>query len=258
MTIKKGDFIELDFTATLIDDGAIFDTTNPDDAERAGMICDHDHDHGHGHGHTHITRDDFKPVKICVGEGQVLPGLDEQLVGLNIGDHDILLGEDNAFGKKDSKLLKLMPMSAFKKQKINPFIGLTVDMDGSRGVVRSVSGGRVIVDFNHPLSGKAVKYEIKIKRKIDDLKERVEAITSMSRLPVESVSVTGDNAKIKIPVEIPENLLDGLKADMERITGAKISFDIKKADKSESASDAKKDVSADKELKKEDKELKKE
>jgi FKBP-type peptidyl-prolyl cis-trans isomerase 2 len=227
MTIKKGDFIELNYTAVLLDDNTIFDTTIPDDAEKAGMICDHNHGEGHNHNHTHITRDDFKPVKICVGESQVLPGLDEQLQGLDVGDHDIILGEENAFGKKDPKLLKLMPLSAFKKQKINPFIGLTVDMDGSRGVVRSVSGGRVIVDFNHPLSGKEVKYQVSILRKIDDVKEKVESMLSLIRLPHEGLSVKDKDVTISLPPGIPEHALEKLKDEIEKITGSKIIFKSK-------------------------------
>lgn len=228
MAIKKGDFIELDYTATIVDDGTIFDTTNPEDAQSAGMICEHDHEHNHEHGHKHVTKEDFKPIKICVGENQVLPGLDEQLEGLNIGEHDIVLGEDNAFGKKDPKLLKLMPLSAFKKQKINPFVGLTVDMDGTRGIVRNLSGGRVIVDFNHPLSGKSVKYNLKINRKIEDNKEKIESLLEMVKLPQEKITIENGTATIKVPLELPEHLLKDIKKDIERITGLKIVFDIKK------------------------------
>lgn len=224
--IKKGDFIELEYTAKILDEDIIFDTTSPDDAEKSGMICDHDHDHDHGH--QHLTREDFKPIKICVGEKQILPGLDEQLENLNIGEHDIILEEEKAFGKKDPKLLKLMPLTAFKKQKINPFVGLTLDMDGSRGIVRSVSGGRVIVDFNHPLSGKTVKYEISIKRKIEDKKEQIESLLNLARLPHEKIEIDGNEAKIEIPLEIPENLLDEMKKDMERMSKSKITFKTKK------------------------------
>ncbi len=230
MTIKKGDFIEVDYTATIIDDGSIFDTTNPKDAQTAGMLCEHDHEHNHGHEHKHITKEDFKPIKICVGEGQVLPGLDEQLEGLSVGEHDILLGEENAFGRKDPKLLKLMPLSAFKKQKINPFVGLTVDMDGTRGVVRNLSGGRVIVDFNHPLSGKSVKYSLKINRKIEDDKEKIASLLELVRLPQDGISIADGTATIKVPLELPEHLLEDIKKDIERITKLKIVFDIKKSD----------------------------
>lgn len=226
MTIKKGDFIELNYTATIIEDNSIFDTTNPDDAEKAGMICDHDHDHDHNH--QHLTKEDFKPIIVCVGEKQVLPGLDEQLEGINLGEHDIILGEENAFGKKDSKLLKLMPMTAFKKQKINPFVGLTVDMDGTRGVVRSVSGGRVIVDFNHPLAGKQVKYQINITKKIEDKKEQIKAILNLARLPHEEITLKDDEATIKIAIEIPETLLENIKQELEKLTKTKIKFDIPK------------------------------
>ena len=229
MTIKKGDFIELDYTATIMDDGSIFDTTIPDDAEKAGIICDHDHEHDHGH--KHITKEDFKPITICVGEEHVLKGLDEQIVGLGIGKHDIILGEENAFGRKDSKLLKLMPMNAFKKQKINPFVGLTVDMDGTRGVVRSISGGRVIVDFNHPLSGKTVKYHIEIKKKIEKGEEKIKAILELVRLPHEEIKIEEKTATINIPITIPENMLDGIKKDIERLTNKEIKFNIKKEEK---------------------------
>ncbi len=226
--IKKGDFIELEYTAETTDDNIIFDTTNPEDAEKAGMICDHDHGHEEGHGHTHVTKEDFKPVKICVGENHVLPGLDEQLEGLGIGEHDIILGEEKAFGKKDPKKLKLMPMTAFKKQKINPFVGLTVDMDGTRGVVRSVSGGRVIIDFNHPLSGKSVKYKLNIKRKVEDKKEQIESVLNLVRLPFKEIKTEGETTKIETPMEIPEEALEGIKKDLERITKTNIKFETKK------------------------------
>lgn len=225
MTIKKGDFIEIDYTATTMDDNIIFDTTNPEEAEKAGMICDHDHEETHNH--KHLTKEDFKPITICVGEQHVLPGLDEQLIGLNEGEHEIILGEENAFGKKEPRQLKLMPMNSFKKQQITPFVGLTVDMDGSRGVVRSISGGRVIVDFNHPLAGKTVKYKIKINKKIEDKKEQIESLLKLAKLPFEKIDITENEAKIKILLDLPENVLDGMKEDMEKLTKTKIKFDIK-------------------------------
>jgi FKBP-type peptidyl-prolyl cis-trans isomerase 2 len=220
MTIKKGDFIEIDYTAYLLEENAVFDTTNPEQAEKSGMICEHDHEHEHGH--SHVTKEDFKPIIICVGEKHVLPGLDEQLIGLNLGEHDIILGEENAFGKKDSKLLKLMPLNAFKKQKINPFPGLTVDMDGTRGVVRSVSGGRVIVDFNHPLSGKAVKYSLKIIRSVDSLKEKAESIMNMFRIPFEKVSEENKKLEITLKMELPPQMVSELEKEIIRVTKAEV------------------------------------
>ena len=47
-------------------------------------------------------------------------------------------------------------MSAFKKENITTQPGLQITVDEAVGMVKTVSGGRVIVDFNHPLSGKDI------------------------------------------------------------------------------------------------------
>ena len=63
-------------------------------------------------------------------------------------------------GKKDVKKVQLVPLATFKEHKLNPHPGLQVDFDGKIGTVMRVSGGRVMVNFNHPLSGKEIIYEI--------------------------------------------------------------------------------------------------
>jgi len=73
-------------------------------------------------------------------------------------------------------LLKLIPLTAFKEQKINPQVGLVLNIDDAKGIVRSVSGGRVIVDFNHPLAGKEVIYKIKILKKLEKIDDKINAL----------------------------------------------------------------------------------
>src|SRR3989344_3461307 len=90
----------------------------------------------------------------------------------------ILETTDAEVGKKYPKLLQLISMSQFRKQKINPYPGLPVNIDNLMGVVRTISPGRVIVDFNHPLAGKHILYKIKILMKVEDLKEKADSIIS--------------------------------------------------------------------------------
>ena len=70
-----------------------------------------------------------------------------------------------------------MPLSVFQKHKIFPQQGMIFSFDGLFGKVIS-SGTRVIVDFNNPLSGKDVIYELNLKRKITDLQEKIKALMS--------------------------------------------------------------------------------
>jgi len=161
-TIKKGDFVEIDFVGRVKDSGAIFDLTKRDVAEKEKIAN---------------KSADYSPRIVCVGNNDVVKGLDKYLEDKEIGKKYIVdLSAEDAFGKKNAKLIKMMPLSIFKKQKMNPFPGLQVNIDGMYGTIRTVSGGRVLVDFNHPLSGKEVNYEIEIKKIINDDGEKISGI----------------------------------------------------------------------------------
>ena len=49
-------------------------------------------------------------------------------------------------------------------QTLNPIPSLPVNIDNLNGIIRTVSGGRVIVDFNHPLSGRVLSYNVKVNK----------------------------------------------------------------------------------------------
>ena len=136
MVINKHDFLELEYSGKIKDTDDVFDTTVEKVAKDNNIF------------NSNIK---YGPVIICVGEHQVITGLDEELIGKDLGKYTINIPMEKAFGKKDGKLLKLIPLRKFKKEKIQPMPGLQVQVDESTGIVKTVSGGRVIVDFNHPL-----------------------------------------------------------------------------------------------------------
>ena len=106
---------------------------------------------------------------------------------------------EDAFGRKDTKLIQLIPTSKFRQQNIQPFPGLQLNIDGMFGTVKTVSGGRCLVDFNHPLSGKDLVYEVKLTRIVHDSKEKLAALLKIY-LHAENpeVEVSGDTANITL------------------------------------------------------------
>ncbi len=158
MAIQQHDFVELDYTGRLTDGNQVFDTTLEEVAKKEGAYKEHAHYH---------------PAVICIGTAQIITGIDEFLLGKELGVHTAALTSDQAFGKKNTKLLQLIPLARFKEQKIQPMPGLQINIDGALGTVRTSSGGRVIVDFNHPLAGKNVTYELNVKRILQDITEKV-------------------------------------------------------------------------------------
>ena len=190
--IQHHDFIEIDYTGKLTD-GTVFDTTVEAVAKQSGIGNE---------------KTKFAPHVVCVGERQVLPGLDDSLEEKEVGSKfEVNISSENAFGKRDVKKMKIVPISVFKEHKVQPQPGLQIDVDGDRGIVSRVAGGRVIVNFNHPLAGKEVVYEVEIKRKVTDKAEMLSTfINSTLRIPLSQiqVSVNGDEAEVKMPIQFPE------------------------------------------------------
>ena len=205
-TIKKGDFVELDYTGVLKEDNVVFDSTSESESKKEDIFD---------------PKMTYGPVAICVGEAQILKGLDDALEGKEIGQDLVLdLAPEHAFGKKDGKLLKLIPISIFKKAGIKATTGLQVNIDGTIGTIRSVSGGRTVVDFNHPFAGKEVLYKVKVHRQITDDKEKVQTLLHLSlnqKMDAIDVNVTGDKCTVNLKKEFNKELLDFLK---ERIVNA--------------------------------------
>ncbi len=205
-TIKNGDFVELEYTGLLKDLDAVFDTTSEETAKKEGI---------------HDPKMTYGPVSICVGQGQILQGLDASLEGLEIGkEHELTLPPEKAFGKKDGKLMKLVPTSAFKKQGINPATGLQVNIDGAVGTIRTVTGGRTIVDFNHPFSGKEVLYRVTIRRKLTDVKEKVLALVELAlnqKKDSIGIDIKEGKAVIDVKKDFPDELLTMLKGRITKL-----------------------------------------
>lgn len=111
---------------------------------------------------------------VCVGQGMVVPGLDSQLENKEIGkDYEIKIEFKEGFGERRRDLIKTIPLKIFTEKNIAPRAGMVLNMDNTMAKVIAVSGARVIVDFNNPLSGKDLLYKIKIIRKVDDENEKV-------------------------------------------------------------------------------------
>ncbi|MFC1648402.1 peptidylprolyl isomerase [Nanoarchaeota archaeon] len=212
--IKKGDFIELDFTGKVIELDKVFDTTSKSIAKDNNIFQE---------------QAMYRPIKIVVGESHVVRGLDNALVGKKPGNFTVDIEPDEAFGKKVPQLLKIIPTREFKKQNIKPFVGLEVNIDNTPGIVRTVSGGRVIVDFNHPLAGKGLSYEVNVKRLITAKKEKVEAVLSLMGFQFKDVTLQENKATIKIFTKLPTELQKQAAREIERLTKAKAEFKEVKA-----------------------------
>lgn len=206
--MKKGDFIKIAYSGKT-KDGLYFDSTIEQVAKE---------------NHIYNKNVKYGPVIVKLGERQLLPGLDDALEGKSIGKHEIALNAENAFGKKSAKLLRLVPTSVLNKNKINPYVGLELEIQGQRGIVRVASSGRTIVDFNHPLSGLSVIYEVEIIEIVKDDIEKTLGMLSLLNIKNEGVEKTESTIIIKMK-ELPQKeILNYLTKQLESLVGSSVTF----------------------------------
>jgi FKBP-type peptidyl-prolyl cis-trans isomerase 2 len=160
--MQEGSIVEVNYTGKVVLSNEVFDTTVEKKAVDAGIFNE---------------RAKYRPVAVIVGESELLKGLDEALKGMNVGEEKkVVLKPADAFGERNPKLIAVLPLREFKRQKMQPVPGLVVEVNGRQGKVQSVSGGRVRVDFNHPLAGKELEYELRVEKELKGAKEQVQAL----------------------------------------------------------------------------------
>jgi FKBP-type peptidyl-prolyl cis-trans isomerase SlpA len=115
---------------------------------------------------------DDKPATLSLGMGQLAPAIEAPLVGLPEGAHQSFdLPAGAAFGERNPELLQRVKLSllhelgdAEEHYEIGDVVQFpTPDGQGAyAGVVREVGGDWLLFDFNHPLAGQPVRFEVKV------------------------------------------------------------------------------------------------
>ena len=181
MAIKDGDFVRVNFTGKIKENDEVFDTTYDEIAQEAEIFDENK---------------TYKPIPIVVGGNHLLPAIEKEIVGLEAGERKTVeVDSDNGFGPRDPKAIQLIPMKEFKKQGMTPYPGMRIQAEGGEGRILTVNGGRVKVDFNHPLAGKDLIYDVEVTEIIEDNEEKIK---SMIELHYSNPNVDLDKTEISI------------------------------------------------------------
>ena len=136
--VKKGNVVSVHYRGTL-DDGSEFDNS-----------------YSRG-----------KPMTIQAGMGNLIPGFDDALIGMSVGDtKTVNIVSENAYGEYNPNAHQTIPRSQFP-QDFDFTVGSTVQGKDPQGgtfmaVIESTTDSDVVLDFNHPLAGKNLNFEIEL------------------------------------------------------------------------------------------------
>lgn len=117
------------------------------------------------------TRSRAEPVELVIGDGNLLEGFEKALLGLRAGDRrTVHLPPEDAFGQWNPDNVQTFDTTIFYRTDSGiPAVGTMMEFEDKgggtlAGVVRSVNDDKVEVDFNHPLAGRNVVFEVEIAR----------------------------------------------------------------------------------------------
>ncbi|WP_018692896.1 FKBP-type peptidyl-prolyl cis-trans isomerase [Algicola sagamiensis] len=108
-----------------------------------------------------------KPAKLTIGDGSLTDNFEKCLLGLQAGDsNSFTLCPEDAFGQPNPDNIYYVDRSRFSAEapaEVGAIIAFT-QPDGMElpGIVREVQGDSVTIDFNHPLAGQTVVFEVDI------------------------------------------------------------------------------------------------
>ena len=112
------------------------------------------------------TNKGAQPLEFIIGKGQIIPGLENALVGMNVGeDGDIMVKAADAYGDVNPEAVQVLPKEQFDG--VDLVEGMTLYGQGEDGqttqvIVKSFDDKEVTIDFNHPLAGKDLMFSVTV------------------------------------------------------------------------------------------------
>jgi peptidylprolyl isomerase/FKBP-type peptidyl-prolyl cis-trans isomerase SlyD len=193
--VSDGNLIYIDYVARTKEDGKIFDLTLEEVAKKEGLFKENDR---------------YEPMLVAMGWKWLLPALEEQLVGMKIGESKTVeIPPEKGAGIRDPKMLKLIPRAKILRLGVRPIKGEQVKLESDQGKITGTItadlGRQLRVDFNPPLAGKTLVFDATVKEIVRDPLQKILAVIKrrVPSLPTDKyvVSPSKDIITIETPKE---------------------------------------------------------
>jgi len=147
--VEKGDSISVNYIGKY-DNGTVFDTSLIDVAKEAGLYDAN-------------TSRIYEPLSFVVGAGQMITGFDNGVLNMTIGEEKTLkLSPDEAYGEYNPEYLIPVPRSDLENASIVPQIGNQVGTFMGVATIVNITDTNVTLDFNSPLAGKNLTFDVTV------------------------------------------------------------------------------------------------
>lgn len=152
MTIATGDMVEIEYTGRT-DDGTVFDTSRESVARDAGLAASQ-------------PDREYAPLTVEVGTGRIIDGLEDALVGLEQGTATtVAIPPEKGYGERSDDQVRDYDVEDLAQALGGqpPEVGAHLETeDGAQGEVVHVDDEIARLDFNNPLAGETLEFDIEV------------------------------------------------------------------------------------------------
>ena len=136
-TVKNGDTVKVHYTGKF-DTGEVFDSS-----------------------------EGAEPLAFTVGAGEVIPGFDHALLGMQIGEtKDVVIEPEQGYGNRVEELEQTIDRNQFNLTGVEPEIGMAIEMRTPQGdiplIITDLTDTTVTLDANHPLAGESLHFSLRL------------------------------------------------------------------------------------------------
>jgi len=188
--VGKDSLIYVDYSATTKNDGVVFDTTMIEVAKDSKIFRENDR---------------YEPMLVAIGWNWLLAALEEELVGMKVGESKTVeIPPEKGAGPRDPTKVKMIAKTKLAKHKIRPVKGESITFGKERGIVTAVLGRRVRIDFNSPLAGRILVFDITVREIVSDQLDKLKAVVKRRMPGVPDDDFKFSVARKIITIEMPK------------------------------------------------------
>jgi FKBP-type peptidyl-prolyl cis-trans isomerase SlyD len=185
--LRDGDVVRVTYTARVGESGRVIETTDPDVASDA-------------------TIEDIEatgPTPVVLGEGHVFEPVEAAIRDSTIGESiRVTVDPEDAFGEGDPTDYTHVDIDTVPGDRREP--GAELTHSGRSGFVESLDEGSARINFNHPLAGMAIEYELTVRERIETPLESVHAVLELYGLASEVEVSFGSPGPEQLRITVPD------------------------------------------------------
>ncbi|VVB56524.1 Putative FKBP-type peptidyl-prolyl cis-trans isomerase [uncultured archaeon] len=208
---KAGDLVRITFTGVLDSDQSVFESTDEGVARSSGIYS---------------PQLPYGPRLVLFGRGFMIPGLEEGLSQLEAGQSArIGIPFEKAFGPKIPDLVRVMSEKQLARGGVTPRAGQLLNIEGVQARVKSVSSGRVVLDFNHPLAQQNLTYHLNLLEVISDPMTKAKALGDEYQAVLQLEKKSG-HISVVVPKALEAGRARGLIAQLKASLGEEAQIQV--------------------------------